>query len=421
MPRTAIITQYGIGRAGANNATRAEVLEAIQIVRGEVLVLETAGRVIYVGNTTLEDSLRVASGSGAIEADVAALTEAPVCTEIRPDSEPAATVFGTVFELPPVRSSGAQVTARWREEFRTVGRTDFQWVERELTSTTADDGFYSFCSLPRLRLIRLQAAKEGRETPTVGARVPWEADRARVNLQFVESPPRAAPRRTIPIRIVGPGGTPIPVAVVDAGAGVTRVADSSGIAHLPQLAADAARIRVRRIGFAVLDTVLSLRVDGNLSVELHPLGQLLDAVTVTAAASAPLVRTGFYDRVQRVQRGAITAEFVTPEEIEGRGATQVSDLLRGRRTITVTRGLAPVRTIVKGRGGCDMTILLDGQRVRSDDAGGGDGAVAIDDLVSGRSVMAIEIYPSTANAPSELVPLTGGGSCGILAIWTGAP
>jgi hypothetical protein len=33
--------------------------------------------------------------------------------------------------------------------------------------------------------------------------------------------------------------------------------------------------------------------------------------------------------------------------------------------------------------------------------------------------MAIEVYNSTANAPSELVPPTGGGSCGLIAIWTG--
>lgn len=421
MPRTAIIREYAVGRAGEGNSTGREVLEAIQVARGEVLSLEAAGRIVYVGNTTLEDSLRAESGLVAGDADVAEMTEPPTCTAIRADSEPAATIYGTVFERPPERSPGARVTARWREEFRVTGRFDVQWIDREQASTTADDGFYSFCDLPRQRLIRLQATKEGRETPIVGARVPWEADRARANLQFVESPPTAAPRRTVPLRVVGPGGAPIPFAVVDAGGGITRVADSSGIAYLPQPGAEAQRIRVRRIGFAALDTVIALRGNGELRVELRALGQLLDAVTVTATASSPLARAGFYDRVQRVQRGAIAAEFVTPEEIEGRNAAQVSDLLRGRRTISVTRGLTPLRTIVKGRGGCDMTILLDGQRMRSDDAARIDGAVAIDDLVSGRNVLAIEIYPSTANAPSELIPLTGGGSCGIIAIWTGAP
>jgi hypothetical protein len=33
--------------------------------------------------------------------------------------------------------------------------------------------------------------------------------------------------------------------------------------------------------------------------------------------------------------------------------------------------------------------------------------------------MAIEIYPSSANAPAELQSLAGRGSCGIVAVWTG--
>jgi hypothetical protein len=57
-----------------------------------------------------------------------------------------------------------------------------------------------------------------------------------------------------------------------------------------------------------------------------------------------------------------------------------------------------------------MTLLLDGRRV--DDTNP-------DDIVSGREVMAIEIYPSTANAPVGMISGTGRGSCGIVAIWTG--
>jgi hypothetical protein len=66
-----------------------------------------------------------------------------------------------------------------------------------------------------------------------------------------------------------------------------------------------------------------------------------------------------------------------------------------------------------------MTVLVDRQRINI--LLTPEGAVPIDDLVSGRSVAAIEIYASTANAPAELIPLTGNGSCGIVAIWTGAP
>jgi hypothetical protein len=43
----------------------------------------------------------------------------------------------------------------------------------------------------------------------------------------------------------------------------------------------------------------------------------------------------------------------------------------------------------------------------------------LEDHVAGSEVMAIEVYPSTANAPVELIPLTRQGSCGIVAAWTG--
>ena len=44
----------------------------------------------------------------------------------------------------------------------------------------------------------------------------------------------------------------------------------------------------------------------------------------------------------------------------------------------------------------------------------------IDQLLDGRSVAAIEVYPSGANAPADVIPMTGRGSCGVVVIWTGA-
>ncbi len=92
------------------------------------------------------------------------------------------------------------------------------------------------------------------------------------------------------------------------------------------------------------------------------------------------------------------------------------------------------QNIVTGRGGCKMNILIDGQlvtgTVQEEQAGGsilssgtrvGREGIKwdVDQLVDGRSVMAIEVYPSGANAPAELIPFGGRGSCGIVAIWTG--
>lgn len=83
-----------------------------------------------------------------------------------------------------------------------------------------------------------------------------------------------------------------------------------------------------------------------------------------------------------------------------------------------------------------MTVLLDGQRLngllqdnaqfrntsinaRGQYRGNEQQDLSVDQATNATEVMAIEVYNSTANAPSELIPTTGGGSCGLIAIWTG--
>jgi hypothetical protein len=75
-----------------------------------------------------------------------------------------------------------------------------------------------------------------------------------------------------------------------------------------------------------------------------------------------------------------------------------------------------------------MSVFLDGRLLSAEDPGSGrmsSGARAIvplDEVVDINAVTAIEIYASAANAPAELIPLTGAatqGACGIVAIWTG--
>jgi hypothetical protein len=169
-------------------------------------------------------------------------------------------------------------------------------------------------------------------------------------------------------------------------------------------------------------------------VSLSTLPNVVEAVEITARASTPLSRTGFYDRVERVQRGAIVGEFITPEELDERNQSRVSNLLHGRRSVRVQ--VTQFRPVITGRGGCAMNIVIDGRfttHVFGANVGAGltsinpsgsyqsssRGGLDIDELVDGRAVMAIEIYPSSANAPAELIPPSGRGSCGIVAIWTG--
>ena len=239
-------------------------------------------------------------------------------------------------------------------------------------------------------------------------------------------------------------GAPVGYALVALVRGTSRVSTDSGVTELRSRAADSLELRVSRIGFRKFEGWVLRGANGAYRVTLPRVAATLATVEITGAGSAantPLAWRGFYDRVDRVQKGAILADFFTPEALEERSFSKVSQLIAGSRyarVSSIASGASRVIVIV-GRGGCAMTILLDGEQVRgtaqdiavseipqSINPEGTRATTAprgvppsIDDIVDGRSVMAIEVYPSTANAPAELVRLGGRGSCGIVALWTG--
>ena len=71
------------------------------------------------------------------------------------------------------------------------------------------------------------------------------------------------------------------------------------------------------------------------------------------------------------------------------------------------------------------TSIRSGGQYRPPGVGSGRGGMSstldINSLVGGNEISAIEIYPSSANAPYELqaAASTGRGTCGIVGIWTG--
>jgi hypothetical protein len=236
------------------------------------------------------------------------------------------------------------------------------------------------------------------------------------------------------VRVLDRDSLPIPFALVQVDGGEARAADSSGRVRLGAAIGALPRLSVRRMGYVPFNGPTPRTPGGEHVVVLEPLARDLAAVRTVAPRSTPLSRTGFYDRMERVRKGAFVGWFVTSEELEQRKVLQISRALQGVGSVRVVRN-RDGRPIVTGRGNCPMTVLIDGIRQNSllkgsslaaptslnprgtQDNVGGD--LSIDELVEGGSVMAVEIYPSTANAPSELIPLSGGGSCGLIALWTG--
>jgi len=252
--------------------------------------------------------------------------------------------------------------------------------------------------------------------------------------------------RTATIRVVDDRAQPIPYSVVVANGANPRATNDSGEVQVPASRNSRFELWVRRMGYKEFrGTVAADPPTGRYVVTLTPLPRAVGAMVVEERGPSPLARAGFYDRMDRVQRGAIVGEFISPEELDARNALKVSDVLRGRRLASISYVGANRQAVILGRGGCVMTVLLDGSRLNNtaQDVMAEEGPTSIsnlsraqrstaereellsrnpsiDELVSGREVSAIEIYSSMANAPSELVQLTGGGGCGVVAIWTGS-
>jgi hypothetical protein len=237
---------------------------------------------------------------------------------------------------------------------------------------------------------------------------------------------------------------PIPYALVSMGNSPPRVANAEGVAQLPSpVDADSADLVVRRIGYHPFGQYAKLSEDGKRYVAyLADLPRALNPTTITARRDTPLARRGFYDRMERVSRGATVGRFITPEELDQRNSSTVSGVLAGEQSIRIQRTNG--KAVLTGRQpGCPIAVILDGQRATGMAEElytiegqneirrmGGNSSIAtarflaarqsVDELISGVSVAAIEIYATVAGAPIEIQRSAGSQACGIVVIWSGS-
>jgi hypothetical protein len=234
--------------------------------------------------------------------------------------------------------------------------------------------------------------------------------------------------RTV-VRVFDSEAKPVPYALVTLRDGISRVADDSGRVAFNEAPKDSVRFQARRLGYEPFyGWVKRAEAIGDFPILLRVLPRSIAAVQVTDRANTPLGRSGFYDRVQRVQAGAYSARMITPEELEMRNPVKLTQMLQGENAVRIQR-LDAGRSVITGRGGqCAFSILLDGQRVTGTleelienkvNPPPISSLTGIDDLIQANSMAAIEIYSSAASIPVELQRSLGGGSCGLIAIWTG--
>jgi len=368
-----------------------------------------------------------ASTKAAVEVDVAAARAACAPT---PDDAAAGVLRGTVRDALGAPLADAVVTVEWKENHGLTA-SGVKGNTRQLTTMAWSDGTFTVCGIPDARLLEVSAQFGARESYKVAMRIAKGERSTQVDLQ-IGGVRADATARGVVVRVRDPNGVAIPHAIVEVQGGRGRVTDDSGRVAL-RVAADSIRVAARRIGYAPLWARLGRSTNGEFELTMSPLGQSLATVTVVErGVPSPLERNGFYDRVQRAQRGAFTAEFITPEELDSRNVSRVTDLFSNRRFAFATRAPGSrSQTILVGRRGCKASVFLDGRLLvpevpsgenRNFDLTDPRRIVPLDDILSAGAIAAVEIYASAAQAPGELIPLTGAaqeGSCAVVAIWTG--
>jgi hypothetical protein len=245
------------------------------------------------------------------------------------------------------------------------------------------------------------------------------------------------------IRVIGPDSTPIMYAYVAVEGGDGKISDENGDVNLGVGKKQTLTLRVQRIGYqpwfgkvVLPDTAVTILV------QLPRLAQSLSTIKVQAPPETRALQlTGFYDRWMMRQRGALSAVFIGPEEIEFRHPDKVTNMLRGLNGIDFRRSCENDLVAFSSSGQCQMAVLIDGQRqcpsrgcrgIVNSGSGAQSSkpdcespttlnsttAVILDQLVNAGDVAAIEVYNRGGNVPVSIS--ASDQSCGIIAIWTGA-
>lgn len=225
---------------------------------------------------------------------------------------------------------------------------------------------------------------------------------------------------------------------------VTAVTDAQGHWHIAAPEPGMYYILAKRLGYEpwVAGPVeVHAGEDLNSVFHLRPLPVRLDPIEVTAEAlERRLELAGFYNR-QRADFG----HFMTPEEIEHRSASALSDLLSAIPGVQlISSGLVGSRSIqLRGSflshgGVCRPRVYVDGLIFLRGDSrpkrmGSNQGAATemadsaffqetlrIDDIAHPSTVAAIEIYRSGVQTPAQFGGASRETQCGVIVIWTRA-
>ena len=263
-------------------------------------------------------------------------------------------------------------------------------------------------------------------------------------LALVAAAPAVAHAQLRKLRVIAVDSTPIVYAYVAVEGGEGQVTDEKGEVSLGAGKKQKLTLRVQRIGYQPWFGKLDLPDTGaTLTIQLLRVAQNLAAITVKGAPEIrSLQMTGFYDRWLMRQKGALSAVFIGPEELEFRHPDKITNMLRGLNGVEMRRSCEGDLVAFSSSNRCQMAILVDGVRQCPSRGCTGDAgvfgtgaqssrpncdsqtnlnattAVILDQLINADDVSGIEVYNRGGNVPASIS--ASDQACGIIAFWTGS-
>lgn len=324
--------------------------------------------------------------------------------------------------------AGVTVAAEWLD--LSVGRSGFERRVRRLVATTADNGWFALCDVPRPGTIALVAVRGADSTGVVEVAVSSEAFARRDlylgaarTVTFVDTAQAtdsvSSPRRTVRAGTgrldgtvtVATSGEPLPGAIVQLMDGPGTRADEQGRWTLTSVPLGTRTLEVRAVGYYPDRRAVNVIAGAApVRVALSTLRAMLDTVRVEASAWTDRFQSGFEER-----RRTGAGRYLGPEDVARRAPINASDVFRTVAGVkTQGDGRADMAITLRGAfGECSPALFINGrhvppmspQRLSSAD---------IDGWVRPAEIAGIEVYPDVA--PPQFQQIMSG--CGSIVIWT---
>jgi hypothetical protein len=209
------------------------------------------------------------------------------------------------------------------------------------------------------------------------------------------------------------------------------VTGEDGRFHLRVRDAGGHQIRAQRVGFTpATSRSITVTPGDTVQVEMRISASAVVLTPLTVvAASRDVLRDEQLAEFDWRRQHQPWGRYVGPEQIKHINPFYASDVLQHVPFVQVTGGLQRSVTLPAshGRGRCNPTVYVDGHYVPTSSRtlnsprgrGGGGGDITLDEVVSGSTIAAVEVYDRASMAPAEYLPRHG--ECGVIVIWTRLP